>query len=67
MKHEGVSMKVWDIGMYHLNDTLCIWELLIQTLHSIGGQERFRDTWDQYAQTCNCIIFVVDMADVSFV
>eukprot|EP01095_Lingulamoeba_sp_RSL-Kostka_P016960 TRINITY_DN856_c0_g2_i1.p1 TRINITY_DN856_c0_g2~~TRINITY_DN856_c0_g2_i1.p1 ORF type:complete len:180 (-),score=54.08 TRINITY_DN856_c0_g2_i1:70-609(-) len=31
----------------------------------IGGQLQFRNTWDKYCAECNCIIFMVDMADPS--
>lgn len=32
--------------------TLKIWDL--------GGQRRYRDSWEKYCASSNCIIFVVD-------
>ena len=29
----------------------------------LGGQPRFRDSWEKYCRTADCIIYVVDSAD----
>lgn len=34
--------------------TLKIWDL--------GGQRRYRDSWEKYCASSNCIVFVVDSA-----
>jgi len=33
-------------------------------LWDLGGQPRFRDSWEKYCRTANCIIYVVDSADI---
>lgn len=32
-------------------------------LWDLGGQPRFRDSWEKYCRNVNCIIYVVDSAD----
>lgn len=29
----------------------------------LGGQEKFRESWEKYCRGVNCIVFVVDSAD----
>jgi ADP-ribosylation factor-like protein 8 len=33
-------------------------------LWDLGGQPRFRDSWEKYCRTANAIVYVVDSADV---
>lgn len=33
-------------------------------LWDLGGQPRFRDSWEKYCRTANCIIYVVDSSDI---
>lgn len=33
-------------------------------LWDLGGQPRFRESWEKYCRTANCIIYVVDSADI---
>ena len=35
---------------------LRIWDL--------GGQPKFRQTWEKYCRNCECIVYVVDSADI---
>ena len=30
----------------------------------LGGQARFRENWEKYCRNCDCIIYVVDSADL---
>lgn len=32
-------------------------------LYDLGGQKRFRESWDKYCTTSDCIIYVVDASD----
>lgn len=32
-------------------------------LWDLGGQPRYRDSWEKYCRTANCIVYVVDSAD----
>jgi ADP-ribosylation factor-like protein 8 len=54
LKKGKVEFKLWDLGM---NKYLKI--ILI-----LGGQPRFRDSWEKYCRTANAIVYVVDSADV---
>ncbi|KAF5675748.1 hypothetical protein FHETE_2351 [Fusarium heterosporum] len=49
----GFNMKRIQRG----NITIKCWDL--------GGQPRFRSMWERYCRGVNCIIFVVDISDVS--
>lgn len=31
----------------------------------LGGQSKFRDSWETYCRNSDCIIFVVDSVDIS--
>ena len=33
-------------------------------LWDLGGQPRFRDSWEKYCRTADCIIYIVDSADL---
>ncbi len=37
------------------NVTLKVWDL--------GGQRRYRESWEKYCATADCIVFVVDSSD----
>lgn len=34
------------------------------TIWDLGGQPRFRDSWEKYCRSSDCIIYVVDSADL---
>jgi ADP-ribosylation factor-like protein 8 len=49
IKKGKVSFKLWDLGKKFYN--------------LLGGQPRFRDSWEKYCRTSDVIIYVVDSAD----
>ncbi|MFM7850683.1 MAG: ADP-ribosylation factor-like protein, partial [Flammeovirgaceae bacterium] len=44
-----VEFKLWDLG---------------KNLIYLGGQPRFRDSWEKYCRTADAIVYVVDSSDI---
>ena len=54
LKKGKVEFKLWDLGM----------NKYLEIILTLGGQPRFRDSWEKYCRTANAIVYVVDSADV---
>jgi ADP-ribosylation factor-like protein 8 len=48
----GLNVKIMQKGGVSMK----VWD--------IGGQQQFRDEWPRYCKGVDCIVFVVDTADV---